>query len=109
MPGMTHVSVTALKDNVSIVTAVKKLRYRKVEGLENKGMPDKQEEFYENKHGITLSLDQSVELDITDAQLPAFQAAVNAGDIECTMTVIPSPTQQALAPTQPVDKKAASK
>lgn len=113
MPKMTHLQVTALRDHVKVVTGIKKLRYRKVEGLEGSGLPSGQPEEYENQHGISLQMDQSIEIDVTDAQLPAFQAAVDAGDIECIVTVIPvAATHQAMAPTKVealADKKVASK
>lgn len=115
MSKMTHLAVTALKDHVSIVTAVKKLQYRKVEGLEGKGMPEGQDEHYENKHGITLQRDQIVEIDVLDSQLPAFQAAVDAGEIEVVMTVASAaPTHQSMTAAAPApvlvsDKKPSGK
>jgi hypothetical protein len=83
MAKVTHVVVTALKDHVHVITAKKKLQYRKVEGLPNGGMPENQEEKYENTHGVTLQLDQVAELDLRDDQLDYFRQAVARGDIEC--------------------------
>jgi len=100
MPKMTHIAVRALKDSVNIVTAVKRLRYQKVEGLPNGGMPEGQSEFYDNTHGITLQLDQEIEIDVTDSQLPAFQAAVDRGDIEVMVHApVQAPTVVQMAPT----------
>lgn len=82
MPKLNHIAVTALKDDVLVVTARKKLRYQKIEGLPNGGMPEEQEEFYEQKHGLSLAKDQSIEIDVTDEQLAEFQAAVDRGELE---------------------------
>lgn len=96
MPKLNHVVVTALKDNVRLVTAVKKLRYAKVEGLPNGGMPDGQDPVYENEHAISLQLDQVVELDLRDDQMAHLQAHVDAGDVE--VVVHEAPAQQAVKP-----------
>lgn len=81
MPKLHRVSVTAMKDT-HVVTAKKKLQYAKVIGLPN-GMPDGQEESYENTHGINLQAGQSVDLDLLENQLEHFRAAVLRGEIEC--------------------------
>jgi hypothetical protein len=100
MAKLHHITVTALKDNVSVITAKKKLRYRKVEGLEGGGMPEGQDETYESVHGITLAIDQVVEMDVSDAQLAHFQAAVDAGDLEVVIHEAPQvPSAKTMAPT----------
>ena len=90
-----HVVVTALKPHVSIVTAKKRLHYQKVEGLPNGGMPEEQEEHYENTHGITLQLDQIAEFDLRDDQLDNFRAAVSRGEIECHGLPVVAPATKA--------------
>lgn len=80
MPKLNRITVTALNDT-KVVTGVKKLAYRKIDGLPQ-GMPEGQEATYENTHAISLVAGQSLELDVTEAQMKNFQAAVDAGDIE---------------------------
>lgn len=100
MPQLTRLVVTALKDNVTVITAVKKLRYRQIEGLPNGGVPEGQDMVYENTHGITLTIDQTVELDVRENQLPYFQKAIDAGDIE----ILGMPASAAPAATPSKDK-----
>jgi homoserine dehydrogenase len=98
MARLHHIVVTALKDHVHVVTAKKQLQYRKVEGLPNGGMPENQDERYENTHGVTLQLDQVAELDLRDDQLDYFRGAVSRGEIECDgLPPVPAPQPAAKA------------
>jgi uncharacterized protein YcsI (UPF0317 family) len=102
MAKTTHLSVTALKDT-HVVTARRQLQYRKVDGLEGSGMPEGQTEQYENVHGISLQKDATIEIDVRDDQLPMFQAAVDAGDIEVSIHAAPIvPTATVMAPSAPI-------
>ncbi len=100
---INHIQVTALRDNVQITTRVAQNTYRKVEGLEGLGMPPGQSESYQTTHGLSLAKDQVVEIDIHDAQMSYFQAAVDAGDI--SVVVFPAPvtaTAQTMSKSAPV-------
>lgn len=90
MPKLNHIVVTAQKDNVRVITAKKTLTYRKVEGLPNQGMPEGQVERYDQEHGMVLQKDQTIEIDVSDAQLAEFQKAVDAGDLEVQVHRLPA-------------------
>lgn len=80
MAKLHHLIITALKDT-QIVTAVKRLKYAdRVNGKADR--PAGQEDYDVQTHGLSLVVDQTIEIDVKDDQLPNFQAAVNAGDLE---------------------------
>lgn len=83
MPKVNRVTITALKDNVLVRTAVKLTAYRNNPGLEGTGRPEGQETHDEQVHGVTLRLGQILELDLRDDQLGYLRESVNAGDVEC--------------------------
>jgi hypothetical protein len=107
MPKLHHITVTAKEKRVHVVTGKKRMRYQKIEGLPNGGMPEGQEELYENVHGIHLEPEQIVELDVSEAQMVEFQAAVDRGEIEVLVHQQPAaPNIVQLAPTAEKKDKA---
>lgn len=90
MAHLTHLSITALKDNVFIETKRSSVPSVSMPGTpvlddakSDEGKSDDEKKAAATQvEGITLRKDQEVEIDVRDYQLPAFQAAVDAGDLE---------------------------
>lgn len=98
MPAIVHLQVTAVKDHVFIETARRMVTYKPNPGLEGTGRPEGQMPVDEQVSGVTLRIDQSIEIDMRDDQLSAIRAALAAGDVE--VTGLPP---VAVAPAKPVE------
>jgi hypothetical protein len=95
---LNHIVITALRDAVFIETKRAKVPFSVATGSQ---LPSGQKAEDESVQGITLRIDQQVEIDVSDRQLAAFQAAAAAGDIE--LSGVPAQIlHQVTAPSIPV-------
>lgn len=75
MARFSHLQLVGIAPETSIVTAKRTLTYLD----QSTSVP--QRKSYENTHGIVVLAGQEMAIDVREEQLPAFQAAHDAGHV----------------------------